>query len=83
MERLKFLERCRAFACLPKGIHREPVADASEVLCRYKGAAMWPNAYKLWFDEGTGKIRHTAVLVEKNANALWEVPLEEVEDYAD
>lgn len=80
MERKKYLELCREVAALEGGIERiKKVPEALQV--GYSGNRYYPVAYELSYNDD-GTVRHTAVIHELGANAVFYVPLDKVEELA-
>lgn len=76
------MDLCRQCAVLPRGIHEQPDAEPSKiesVLVQIKGSTIqyFPIAYTLAFN-ADGSARHTAVLRERDRNAILHTKLEDV-----
>lgn len=77
MDRKAYLDLCRRFSLVLKGVHGQPETEHPDLLVRYGGREYWPLDYTLSYQRG--EIRHTAGLREKHANAYLGAPLDKVE----
>ena len=77
MDRTLFLNMCRSVAVLRGGV--EDIKDVPDNLkVRYKCQEFYPVKYELSFRRD-GSVRHTAVIHELKANAVWYVELADIE----
>ena len=76
MERLEFLELCKAVSMLKKGI--QGIRNTPPTLwVEYEGIKFYPIGYKLTYEKGIPK--HTAIVHDLNANSVLECDLSKVQ----
>lgn len=77
MDRKAYLDMCRCYSLVPKGVHGQPETEHPDLFVRYDGREYYPLEYTLSY--ANGEIRHTAGLRETHANCYIGAALDKVE----